>query len=73
MTNQEYKEIREKQIDVMEARLRDIINVYIDNTEEGTPAYAANIPKYRKLLDNPVLMRKAAESPSTACAALCSG
>lgn len=61
MTNQEYKEIREKQIDVMEARLRDIINVYIDNTEEGTPAYAANIPKYRKLLDNPVLMRKAAE------------
>lgn len=61
MNEKEYRDIKEKELSVMEARLRDIIGVYIDNTEEGTPAYTANMPKYRKLLDNPVLMRKAAE------------
>ena len=61
MTSAEYKEIREKQIEAMEAHLKDIIGIYIDNTEKGTPAYEENMPKYRKLLDNPVLMRKATE------------
>ena len=61
MTNEEYRETREKQIGTMEAHLKDIIGIYIDNTEKGTPAYEENMPKYRKLLDNPVLMRKAAE------------
>lgn len=61
MTERECRDIREKELAAMEARLRDIIGVYIDNTEEGTPAYTANMPKYRKLLDSPVLMRKTAE------------
>ena len=61
MTEREYRDIRENKLTAMEARLRDIIGVYIDNTEEGTPAYTENMPKYRKLLDNPVLIRKAAE------------
>ena len=61
MTDKEYRNIREKELSVMEARLRDIIGDYLDNTEEGTPAYTMNMPKYRKLLDSPVLMRKAAE------------
>lgn len=61
MTSAEYKEIREKQIEAMKAHLEDIIGIYIDNTEKGTPAYEKNMPKYRKLLNSPFLMRKAAE------------
>lgn len=61
MTSAEYKGIREKQIEAMKAHLEDIISIYIDNTEKGTTAYEKNMPKYRKLLDSPFLMRKTAE------------
>ena len=59
MTNEEYKMLKDMQTEVMEAHLRDIIKIYIDSTEKGSEE--ENMPKYQRLLSDPVLMRKAAE------------
>ena len=57
----EYKAYREKEIDIMEQRLRDIIEVENDASDPDAPGALDTLSDNRKLLANPLLMRKAAE------------
>lgn len=61
MTMDEYKAYREKEIDIMEQRLRDIIEVENDASDPDAPGALDTLSDNRKLLANPLLMRKAAE------------
>ena len=57
----EYKLYREKEIDIMEQRLRDIIEVENDASDPDAPGALDTLSDNRKLLADPLLMRKAAE------------
>ena len=61
MTMNEYKLYREKEIDIMEQRLRDIIEVENDASDPDAPGALDTLSDNRKLLADPLLMRKAAE------------
>lgn len=61
MTIDEYKVYKEKEIDVMEQRLRAIIEVENDSIDQDAPGALDTLSDNRKILANPHLMRKAAE------------
>lgn len=61
MTMDEYKAYKEKEIDIMEQRLRDIIEVENDASDPDAPGALDTLSDNRKLLANPLLIRKAAE------------
>lgn len=61
MTHQEYQQMKEKEIEVFEQRLKDIIELEIDACDPSAPGALDTLSDNRKLLANPLLMRKAAE------------
>lgn len=61
MTAAEYKTFKEKEIDIMEQRLREIIEVENDACDPDAPGALDTLSDNRKLLVDPRLMRKAAE------------
>lgn len=61
MTHQEYQQMKEKEIEVFEQRLKDIIELEIDACDPSAPGALDTLSDNRKLLADPVLLRKAAE------------
>lgn len=61
MTHQEYQQMKEKEIEVFEQRLKDIIEVENDASDPDAPGVFDTLSDNRKLLADPLLMRKAAE------------
>ena len=61
MTHQEYQQMKEKEIEVFEQRLKDIIEVENDACDPSAPGALDTLSDNRKLLADPLLMRKAAE------------
>lgn len=61
MTHQEYQQMKEKEIEVFEQRLKDIIELEIDACDPSAPGALDTLSDNRKLLADPLLMRKAAE------------
>ena len=61
MTHQEYQQMKEKEIEVFEQRLKDIIELEIDTCDPSAPGVLDTLSDNRKLLADPVLLRKAAE------------
>lgn len=61
MTHQEYQQMKEKEIEVFEQRLKDIIELEIDACDPSAPGALDTLSDNRKLLADPALLRKAAE------------
>lgn len=61
MTHQEYKQMKEKEIEVFEQRLKDIIELEIDACDPSAPGVLDTLSDNRKLLADPILLRKATE------------
>lgn len=61
MTHQEYQQMKEKGIEVFEQRLKDIIELEIDACDPAAPGALDTLSDNRKLLADPILLRKAAE------------
>lgn len=61
MTTSEYKEQKEREIIVMEDRLRDIIETESDHIDPNAPGALETLSDNGRLLASPVLMRKTAE------------
>lgn len=61
MTHQEYQQMKEKEIEVFEQRLKDIIELEIDACDPSAPGTLDTLSDNRKLLVDPVLLRRAAE------------
>lgn len=61
MTHQEYQQMKEKEIEVFEQRLKDMIELEIDACDPAAPGALDTLSDNRKLLADPVLLRKAAE------------
>lgn len=61
MTHQEYQQMKEKEIEVFEQRLKDIIELEIDACDPSAPGALDTLSDNRKLLADPLLMRRAAE------------
>lgn len=61
MTHQEYQQMKEKEVEVFEQRLKDIIELEIDACDPSAPGALDTLSDDRKLLADPVLLMKAAE------------
>ena len=61
MTHQEYQQMKEKEIEVFEQRLKDMIELEIDACDPAAPGALDTLSDNRKLLADPILLRKAAE------------
>lgn len=61
MTHQEYQQMKEKEIEVFEQRLMGIIELEIDACDPSAPGVLDTLSDNRKLLADPILLRKAAE------------
>lgn len=61
MTYAEYKQMKEKEIEVSEQNLRGIIETELTLSDPDAPTAVDALAYYRKVLANPLLLRKAAK------------